>query len=175
MLPVTQEAPLSSQPHILLKFWLSILISRVHGGKKSWVTFNSVLIHLTLWGTGAIAASFPIPHDNTDFGVSSVVWLQSRCTTMATLFATLAILEAARAAETLCRAIPMTSSINLVSLRTFVAMTNFELAFSLCELPYPCHFELPAWVKHPVKQEFTGIAVSHITAHDRFNCRLEIL
>lgn len=63
---------------------------------------------------------------------------------MATLFAILAILEAARAAKTLCRAIPVTSSINLTSLRTFVAVTNFELAFNLRELPYPCHFELPA-------------------------------
>lgn len=66
------------------------------------------------------------------------------------------------------------SSISLSSLEIFVAMTNFELAFNLCELPYSCHFELPAGVNHPDKLEFMGIAVSHITAHDRFNCRLEI-
>lgn len=78
------------------------------------------------------------------------------------------------AAETQRIAIPMTdSSISLSSLGIFVAMTNFELAFYLCELLYPCCFELPGRVNHPDKLEFMGIAVSHITAHDRFNCRLK--
>jgi len=51
----------------------------------------------------------------------------------------------ARAAETWCMAIPMTdSSVGLSSLGIFVAVTNFELAFNLCTLPYPRRFELPA-------------------------------